>query len=350
MKIAFFTHRYPPDIGGVERSVEQVACALLRRGHAVTVITETRGAASAARHGGPLIEELAVTPRRPFTRLLYWRWMWRRRKALRAFDVLHFHDYGTFVHWYLPMRWVVRGPVYAMTYHGFDSWPIRWKDRVMRRVSSWCMSVTFGAGAYLREYYRHRIDEIYCGAPTPAPPEAPEAVAGDIVFIGRLAVDTAIDEVAQCLRDASRACDMACSLTLVGDGPLRARIVSSATESFTVHCEGARPDPSPYLRGARWIVATGLLAALDAFAAGIPVILPAFTPLKRAYFHSIPDVHELALLAHSPAELTSIFSSVLAHPDDPHVRDRVHKARRFAAGLSWDGIARQYLNAYGTRD
>jgi glycosyltransferase involved in cell wall biosynthesis len=346
MRIVFFTHRYPPDIGGVERTVRGISRALIELGHSVTVITETVGAAHPGSASMPVVEELRVPKRRPFTRLLYWRWMWRRRNVFASSDALHFHDYGTFVHWFLPLRWLVRAPVYAMTYHGFDSWPIRMRDRAYRRLASWCMDTTFGSGSYLRAYYRHRIDRTSVGAPSTRLVSATSVGERRFVFVGRLAADTMIDEIVRCVRDAAEWTGIACELALVGDGPLRDTLRAFETPRFTLRFHGALDEPETVLAGARWIIATGLLAALEGFALAKPVVLPALHALKRDYFDSIPEVRSKALVAESEGELTAMFETLLRAESDDPLHDRVDRARAYADTLSWTGIAQMYLDGY----
>lgn len=348
MKIVFFTHKYPPDIGGVERTVDRIARELVRLGHTVKVVTETPGASTALGPDRPEVEELRVTPIRPFTRLLYWRWMLRHRQEFVECDVLHFHDYGTFIHWFLPLWFIIRKPAYAITFHGFDSWPIRWGDRVFRRVASWCMDVCYGSGSYLLRAYRHRIDHTYVGAPLRRSITETPAILDRFVFVGRLAGDTQIDTVVRCLRDAAEIDGSSCDLDLVGDGPLRGALAAMNGTKLRLRLHGAQEDPIPFLAQGRWVIATGLLAALDAFACERLAILPAFTGLKRSYFESIPGVRDKALLGETPGALTDLFRRLIAQPDEAAFTEKIRAAKAYADTLSWTAIAHLYLEGYAS--
>ena len=350
MKIIFFTHSYPPAIGGVELTVERISRQLRRLGHEVKVITETPGAHAAAVNGFPEVEELHVSIHRPFTRLSYWKWMWNHRSEFSTSDVLHFHDYGTFIHWYFPLRFVVKAPVYAMTFHGFDSWPIRWHDRVFRRISGWCMDVTFGSGSYLKRYYHHRIDHTYVGAPLRKPTSDGKQGSSSFLFIGRLAEDTLILDVVRCLRAVTDETGRGCRLDLVGDGPLKTTIMAMASGRLNIHCHGPLSDPCELLADAGSIIATGLLAVLDAFSFEKPVIVPAFHPLKADYFSSIPDVAEKSIVCHDLASMKKELGRLLVTMESAELACKIRSAKAYADTLSWEGIARLYLHAYESKN
>ena len=351
MNIVFFANRFLPDIGGVELTVDRLSRQLLMLGHTVKIITESFGAQRTGCGSSPAVDELHVPLRRPFTRVLYWRWMWNHRREFASADALHFHDYGTFIHWFLPLWFVVRKPVYVMTFHGFDSWPIRLHDRMFRRISSWCMDATFGSGSYLRHYYHHRIDYTYVGAPMRAPLAGFHPRSRHVVlYIGRLAEDTQLQETVECLGRVTEAEAIACTLELVGDGPLRDTLQELASEHLTVHFHGQLDDPTLLLQRADWIITTGLLSVLDAFVFEKPALIPALTELKQAYFRSIPDITAKAIVCHDTEALRTALHTLLLSPDDPSVTEMTAHAKRYVDTLSWESIARQYIEAYAVRN
>lgn len=344
MHIVFFTHRFSPDIGGVELSVARLSEALGAIGHRVTVVTESDS--EAERIPGVTVLRLRVATRRPFTRLLYWRWMWGHRALLRDADVLHFHDYGTFVHWFFPLRLLVRTPVYAMTFHGFDSWPVRRKDDLLRAMAARCMDVTFGCGTFIASHYRQRIDHWHIGAPVRRPVAASTQLTSSFLYIGRLAEDTGILSFTRCLAKAATETSGRPLLTVVGDGPLRAEVAAAAGDRCDLVFHPATADVDGFLASAGVVVATGFLAVLDAFAFERPVIAPALTAIKRDYFSSIPDAGELLFLAADEEELQQILGTLLRSTDSDGVRTRIARAKAFVDALSWTGIANSHLDAY----
>ena len=345
MDIVFFTHKFLPDIGGVELTLARLSAAVSALGHRVTVVTES--ASEQVTLEGVTIVRLRVPTVRPFTRLLYWRWMWHHRALFQAADVLHFHDYGTFMHWFFPLRLLLRKPLYAMTFHGFDSWPVRRKDDLLRMLAARCMDVTFGCGAFIAKHYRQRVDHWYVGAPIRRPTVEAGAVVPSFLYVGRLADDTCILQFARCLAEAASGEPVRPQLTLVGDGPLKAAISAEAGTHCDLVFHGATADVSSFIEAAGYVVATGFLAVLDAFAFERPVIAPALTPIKRDYFASIPAVNDLLVLASDEAELVKVLRAVLEEPESQAMRSRVQRAKSFVDALTWERIAAFHIRAYG---
>ena len=344
MTIVFFTHRFLPDIGGVEIATARLAETLAAMGHRMIVVTESPSEECAL--AGVTVLRMRVRAARPFTRLLHWRWMWKHRTLFREADALHFHDYGTFVHWFLPLKSVVRGPVYAMTFHGFDSWPVRKRDDRLRAFAASRMDVTFGCGRFIARHYRQRIDHFYVGAPVRLPMSRPGPITASFLYIGRVADDTGILAFAECLAVAATRTGHVPVLTIVGDGPLTGAVLQAAGAAVTVRFHPPTTDVAPFLEETGYVVGTGFLALFDAFAFERPVLVPVLTTIKRDYFDSIDRIGELVLLARDRDELVSLLAGILEAPVSDAVTARVRNAKSYVDTLSWEGIARMYLEGY----
>lgn len=343
MRIVFFANHFFPSIGGVQWSVLRTAESLVRRGHDVTVVTETPSDGQSDDGSYPFeLIRFRVPLRRPFTRIGYWRWMWSRRVLLDAADVLHFHDYTTFFHWFLPLRPFVRHPRYAVTFHGYEHWPIRRRHRFFRAVTARLCHARFAVGEYIRVLYRHPVDAVYIGAPVrdiPAfePPDTPV-----FSYAGRFADDTAILPLLRSLSAAAGETalpgGMPVRIRLAGDGPLRDRIAQLGTAALRVEFLGTTMETAALYDGARCIIATGYLGIFEAFASGIPVLVPAFNPLKRLYVESIPDACSMLTLLGSEAESESFFRSLLRGDENNMLREKAVRAAAFVSDLRWDDI------------
>jgi glycosyltransferase involved in cell wall biosynthesis len=120
MRICYVCPRYPPEIGGIETHVSEIASRLARRGCTVEVVAQRAG-------GTRSTEELdGVTVRRfpvpgshqnRVLSLSLWRYLARRR---RGWDLVHAHDYHA-----LPALGAAlagaRPLVLTAHYHGFGS-------------------------------------------------------------------------------------------------------------------------------------------------------------------------------------------------------------------------------------
>ena len=351
MRILFFVNHFLPDIGGVQWSVRMTAEALGRRGHHVTVITETAGGGMDDRAFPFDVIRFHVRRRRPFTRLGYWRWMWRQRALLAAADVLHFHDYTTFFHWFLPLRALIRGPRYAVTFHGFEGIPVRPRHRFFRAVTARCCHIRFGVGDYLRKLYRHPVDAVYLGAPvrslTPRPTEPRSRLPEwTLVYAGRLAADTGIVPLLACLRDAARAAGVKVRVRVAGDGPLREEASALSAGPFSVEIHGSTEAIAEMLPGADAMVATGFLGILEAWTSGLPVLVPAFTPLKQMYVASIPEAGACLTVLASAAQCAEVLPGMVRGGMDETLAVRAGRAAAVVSQYRWDDIAVLYESWY----
>ena len=340
MRIIFFTNHFFPSVGGVQWSVLRTAEALVRRGHHVTVVTETpTAAAEDDRAYSFTVMRFRVPVRRPFTRFFYWRWMWTQRACFATADVLHFHDTIPFFAWFLPLRLLIRRPRYAVTFHGYEHWPIRLRHRVSRAITARCCQARFAVGDYVRAMYRHPVDAVYIGAPV-----RPVTVAGkgsDAVFAyaGRFAADT---EILPLLRALSRAADRGTApviARLAGDGPLRGEIARLANDRLRIEFTGVRMDTTALYDGASHIIATGFLGIFEAFASGIPVIVPACNPLRRRYVESIPGAERMLTILRSAGESEDFFRDAIRDHGHALQDEQTQAAAAFVSHLSWDDIA-----------
>lgn len=346
MNIIHFANHFLPSIGGVQYSVARTAEAQARLGHRVRVITETMVDNTFDDKAQPYdITRFRVPVLRPFTRLMYWRWMWNQRAVLNSADVLHFHDYTTFFHWFLPLRAVVRHPLYAVTFHGFEHWPVKRRHQWMRCATARCTRVRIGVGSYITSLYRHPVDHIMLGAPVRTLPQLPRAEAPVFAYVGRLAGDTGLLPVAMALRTLAHRRDADIVLRLAGEGPLRDTLVALSDERFRIEDHGPVTDVSAVLAGARFIVSGGFLGLFDAFQTGIPVIVPAFSDIRRLYIHSIPAVEDYCTILECEGEVEEALEAVLLEREDGAV-ERAEAAERFVRGLSWDAIASDIVEWY----
>ncbi|MBR9974936.1 MAG: glycosyltransferase family 4 protein [Bacteroidetes bacterium] len=347
MHIVFFVNHFLPDVGGVQWSTLRTAEALVRRGHRVTVITET-AAGEMDDDAFPFdIIRFRVPVRRPFTRFGYWRWMWRQRRMLATADVLHFHDYTPFFHWFLPLRALIHGPRYAVTFHGFEGSPIRLRHRFFRAVTARCCHVRFAVGDYLRHQYRHPIDAVYIGAPVRM--MAPVTGGQDrkrsglsFFYAGRLAEDTGILPFLECLHDCTGRTKTNAVVRIAGEGPLREAAEALVTEHLDIDFLGVRDDLTGLYKEADLVIATGFLGIFEAWSTGLPVLVPAFDELKRLYVASIPEAEDSLTIMTTVAQCRELILILLRGEGSTILSGRAHHAIGFVSQLRWDDIAVMY--------
>ena len=346
MTIIHVVNHFLPRRGGVELSVACTAEAHMRRGNHVTVITETPALDDEDRTLSYQVLRFSVPILRPFTRLLYWRWMWRHRALLNNADVLHFHDYTTFIHWFLPLRAFIRKPLYAVTFHGFEQWPVRLRHRAMRNLTARLTHARFAVGQYIASYYGHAIDAFHLGAPVRTLPKLRRGEDAVFAYVGRLAPDTGILHFAEGLRDAARQIGIDVELRLAGDGPQRETLAALDSRNFRVLFHGVVDDPIPVYDGARYLIATGFLALYDAFQTGIPVIIPAYNEMKQRYIRSIEGIETMALVLDNDDASKNSLQELLLGEQEGAAMLRAAAASAWVADLGWDAVAAMTDDVY----
>ena len=352
MRIIFFVNHFFPDAGGVQWSALRSAEALAARGHRLTLVTETPAGDDRQDNGLPFeVIRFRVPRRRPLTRLWYWKWMWRHRALFRQADVLHFHDYTPFFHWFLPLRPFVRSPRYAVTFHGFEGWPLRLRHRIFRDVTARCCHARFAVGDYVRRYYRHPVDAVFVGAPAHglrsiSRTEEPAAFA----FVGRLAEDTAILPVLTALASVSAELEVRAHVRRAGDGPLRPAIENLRSDTLAITLLGNVTDIGEVYAGASAVIATGFLGMFDGWSAGLPLIVPAFDALKSAYVASLRGAEDCMLRIDSQEEARRLFAALLRGRLDDRLDGLAQRGRMFVSQLRWNDIAELYEQWYRPSD
>jgi glycosyltransferase involved in cell wall biosynthesis len=318
----------------------------------VTIITETAGGDWDDASVPVRIVRFRVPRVRPFTRLLYWWWMWRHREAYASADILHFHDYTPLIHWFLPLRMLIRRPCFVVTFHGYEHWPIRRRHRLLRALAASLCHHRFAVGEYVRHMYRHPVDDVYLGAPVHrlARQETGSQVSmrqsrergaaiPRFAYAGRLEPDSEILPIVRAIAQASADCDSPVEIDLAGDGSLRASIEALAHPQCVIRFHGMLTDPLPVIRAGRYIIATGFLGIFEAFQTGCPVIVPAMNPLRERYVHSIPDAESMLTIVRSEEEANHLFRDLLTGSTPEAWGQRTARAEQFVSQLTWDDIS-----------
>jgi glycosyltransferase involved in cell wall biosynthesis len=356
MRIVFFVNHFFPSVGGVQWSVLRTAEALVARGHDVTVFTETSASGGDSDMAYPFhLRRFRVPLRRPLTRLWYWHFMWSQRALFSSADILHFHDYTTFFHWFLPLRFLLRTPRYAVTFHGFEHIPILWRHRLLRGTTARLCDIRFAVGDYLCSFYRHPVDAVYIGAPvhpllrqhvSARTHRRAASTALTVAYVGRLEEDTGILALLRCLRTAATHTRHPVSVRIAGDGKLRSAIEALDGDMMQVECLGEIQQPGPILDSADMAIASGFLAVFDAWQRALPVLAPAFGSMKQAYFESLPGMAQRLFRLDSEEQAVGIFSAILAGSKEEELTRVAERGQEFVSGLLWDDIALLLLTWY----
>jgi glycosyltransferase involved in cell wall biosynthesis len=279
MKILFLTHYYAPHIGGVEKHAAEVAKALIKKGHKVTVLTEKHDPSlksweiidtvKVVRFSYPHIKVVGL--------LAIWLSIWKNRKLVTDADIVHIHD--VFI-WYLPFRFLYPKKAVYTTFHGWEGiWPIPKFNIFLKQLAAKYSTGTIAIGKYIEKYYGIKSDRVmYGGKDTLVHHTGVTKTKNSVVFVGRLEKDTGILKFLKRLDDFRFR-----NVQFVGDG----RLWKQCEKYGKIHgfC-----DPKPFLQSAEYVVPGGYLSYIEAVSNNCKIIVYPDNPLKKDYWKEIMEI------------------------------------------------------------
>jgi glycosyltransferase involved in cell wall biosynthesis len=349
------------EVGGAERQVVDLALALRRGGHEVTVACSVAGDLSGA------LEEAGIPLRPLLDRLAKRRlspaYAWRLRRLLRRerFDLVHAHIYASVVA--AAIATLETGVPLVITEHteaSWQTWRARWVSRwVYRRVER-IIAVSTPIRRRLIERDRVHPDLIdivpNAVAPPPeprqdSPPPLPTGLR-ERPLVGVIARLQPEKGVANFLKAAVRVAPRfpEAHFVIAGDGPLRQELVALAEDlglGDRTHFLGFRSDASALMRSLDVLVVPSLtegspLITLEAMAAGTPVVASAVG--------GIPDQvrHDKEGLLVSPGDTGAMVDAILDLLRDPDCARRLGEAgrRRAASEFGHAAMVRRIESVY----
>jgi glycogen synthase len=196
MRILLTSHRFHPDIGGIESVSMILAVAFAEAGHRVVVVTQSAGETDPA---WPF--EVERQPR-----------LWRLLQLVRQSDVVFQNNIGLQTAWpllFVSRPWVVTSQTWLS------------KAGVAAKIKRWCLR-------YARRIYISDAIGQDVGLPGEVVGNPYDTsvfhsgefgeVRGDVIFVGRLVSDKGADLLLDALAFLRRK-ELVMSLTIVGGGP-----------------------------------------------------------------------------------------------------------------------------------
>lgn len=218
MKILFLTRRFYPNIGGVERHVLEISKQLIKKEHEVTVISElaqklnhnksknyqsigqsdtqsinTKKPVKSIQsnhfvHEKINIYEIPVGTYGWSKKFNIWYQLFKINKLIRQADVIHCHDV---FFWYLPFRFIFPNKKVYTTFHGYEGYPIKKKDILVRKISEILSNGSICVGEFMKKWYGASPDYIIYGG-VDIPRKSTTTKNYNALFFGRLDKQTGV--------------------------------------------------------------------------------------------------------------------------------------------------------------
>lgn len=365
MKILFLARRFYPDVGGVEKHCLRVAAELISKGHDVSIITES-GLSTAGRklknyhstiqsdtysiklnqtiksvrsryNPTQSIEVISIKSGNDnwFKKFRVWRALLSKLRLIRDADIIHCHDV---FYWYLPFRFIFpRKKVYT-TFHGYEGYPIRIKDVLVRKISEVLSSGSICVGDFMKKWYKATPEYVIYGG-VDVPDKFKSVSKPFALFFGRLDEQTNVLEYCKAVEKIQKKIPNF-KLLIAGDGKY-SHLVKKYGKLI-----GFVNNPEKLINEYRFIFVSRYLSILEALAAKKEVFAFFDNPLKEDYLKMAP----FAKYIHIFNNVNDLADKVQLYCSNNKIdQSSREEAFEWVKKKSWENVAVVYERLWGLR-
>ncbi len=327
MKILFLARRFYPDIGGVETHVYEVGKILVKKGHSVTVVTQSRGAETEI--DGIKIIRIPEFKKGKVEKFFIWKWFLENRKIIESAKIIHAHDV---YFWYMPFRFIYPEKFSYITFHGFEKFPVSRKEILIRKISEKLADGNIAVGDFIEKWYKTKPDFVTYGGVN-----IPKVISRPIgkrsaVFIGRLDTDTNILDFSKAVKILEKR-KIKIDLKIIGSGKYETEL----KKDFKV----LKPDKdiNKYMNGNKYVFSSSYLSILNAMAHKKMVFSIYNNNLKKDYLELSPMSSSI-VIADSPERLADKINYFIDYPKE--TEKYIKEGFSFAKKNSWKNTTDLY--------
>lgn len=332
-KVLFLCRLYAPHVGGVERHVQFLSRELQQKGYSICVLTEIYDPILPRTE---IIENIDVRRiDRPNVKYLglvsIWWQLLRQWRWIEQHDIIHCHD--VFI-WYLPLRLLFPNKKVFVTYHGYESYPVRQTAIFIRHIAEQMSNGGICVGEFMKKWYRQKTKLVTYGA---VDLEKFNAHGGkikyDAIFSSRLDEQTGIltySKVVDLLPKQFK-------FVILGDG----QYLSEAKRVGKVL--GFVEHPAQLLSQSKYAFASRYLAILEAFACKKLVFAVYDNPLKEDYLRMTPFASWIVIES-DPQKLAEKVLYYERHPEK--AKPLIEAAYTWVQHQTWEAMAMLYIHLW----
>jgi glycosyltransferase involved in cell wall biosynthesis len=290
MNILFFSPRYSPDMGGVEKHVQHVAELLVQKKHKVTVITTCQNARLADHEwiNGVEIWRAPIS-KKGISKVRIWLWLLLHIHLLFRAQVIHVHDV---FYWLLPFRLPFFWKRVFMTFHGYEApGPPNSRQVFWHQVAAALTKKNICIGGFHEKWYKVKPSLVSFGATDLQDQfKRPVRQHNSFIFAGRVAEDTGIMKYLEAIRILrEEKSSSAYTLDVYGTGPLLKKCRDFVKQHhLPVTFFGQTENTSALFAQYDLAYVSGYLAILEALSHKTPVVATYHTELKKDYLQLTP--------------------------------------------------------------
>lgn len=345
MKILMFAPLFPPHIGGVEKHVKRLSEELIKKGYEIIVVT--------IKHYNSLpdFEELNKIKVYRFPRMKLskiWFWIYKNRYLIKDADIIHCHDFGAFIYWYLPFRFLYFLKPVFITFHGHEGIiPIPKKILFRRKVAEFLTKGNICIGDFIPKWYGTKANFISYGG-VDILTTVNNTKSEGAVFIGRLEKDTGIMTYIDAIKILKKEYNISFEVDIYAGGSLREILEKIIKENeLSVKLHGFVENPMNYLIKSKFAFVSGYLSILEAMINKKLVFSVYENELKKDYLTLIPNSKNMMVIPSSPEKLAEKVAYYYKAPEK--AEEIIKNAYNFAKKQTWGNVANTYLRLWGVK-
>src|SRR3990167_8554294 len=336
MNILFFSRRFYPHIGGVEKHVLEISRNLINKGHKVIVVTEQHARNSKIQENIEGIDVFRIPNLSEgwFKKIQIWNWFWANRKLIKNADIVHCHDV---FFWYLPFKFIFPFKKIFTTFHGYEGYPLTSKDILVHKISEKLSMGNICIGDFIKKWYGTKPTFVSYGGVNKVKSEKLKVKSSEgAVFIGRLDEQTGIITYVKAVEIIKKKIPNF-DFLIIGDGKLKTEI------SEKIKILKPRSNAEEYFRKYSFAFVSRYLSILEAMAAKRLVFAVYDNPLKEDYLRITPCASYMIICLTSD-ELASQVLYYLKHSKEEKVK--IDQAYKWVKKQTWENVIRLYLKLW----
>lgn len=324
----------------------EISKILIKNGHKVVVVTEKHDEILKLKEKVNDIEIWRIPKlqenwsfgklRINFKKFKIWMWLFKNQHLIRAADIIHCHDV---FFWYLPFRFFYFRKSVFTTFHGYEGYPIGFKNILMHKISEKLSLGNICIGDYLKKWYGTKPDFVtYGGVDFVKIKNQKSNIKNkhSALFIGRLDEQTGIKTYVEAVKIIRKKIPDF-EFEIIGDGKLR----KSIEKDFKVL--GSKKNPERYLEKYNFAFVSRYLSIFEAMAAKKLVFAVYDNPLKEDYLKMSP-FSKFIVISNSSSELVA---KLYFYLDDLGKKDKiVESAYNWIKKNSWNHVVDIYLKLW----
>lgn len=342
------TPSFYPKLGGVEKHVLRVSQMLLEKGINVDILS-LNGEKSLEKFEKIMNLNITRINRKKKLKLSILAWMLKNLKYLSNIDLVHCHDYNTFLLFGLPFKIIFPWKKVYITFHGWEGiYPIPKRILFYRKITELLTNGNICVGHYIEKWYNTKATAVIYGAADIIESKHCEKRENNIIrfaYVGRLEKDTGIIEYLNTLKLLNERYNLDFHIKIIGDGSLRKYSEDFCkANGIKSNFYGFVENPEELILDCDYLFVSGYLSMIEGLKLGKIPIAIYNNPVKRDYFKMIPNFDKILVVSSSSEELYEEICKLIS--DESARREKIISAIEWVKDKSWEKVAEVYINIW----